>query len=74
MSDVTPWGETYADLAEAILADPDAPPVLLLAAFVFRHGDERGLRSLVAAAVEAEGRVKHVRPKLRQIKTLWDAR
>lgn len=48
--DVTPWGETYAELADAILDDPDAPPVLALAAFVFRHGSESCLRSLVAAA------------------------
>ena len=48
---VTPWGETFAGLADAILADRDAPPFLALAAFLAKHGDDSRLRSLVADAV-----------------------
>jgi hypothetical protein len=43
----TPWGESYDDLADAVLADKTAPPVLLLAAFLYRHGDEKRLRKLI---------------------------
>lgn len=58
MTSVTPWGESWDDLVEAVLADKAAPPVLALAAFRAKHGEERPLRDLVAAAValnEEEG-------------------
>ncbi len=50
----TDWGETYHDLAEAILADRDAPPPLAMAAFLYRHGEQAPLRSLVATAVDLD--------------------
>lgn len=46
-----PWGESYDDLAAAVSADRDAPPVLALAAFLYRHGEETALRRLIAKAV-----------------------
>lgn len=49
---LTPWGETWDALADAVLDDKGAPPVLALAAFRAKHGDERKLRALVEAAVE----------------------
>lgn len=50
--DVTPWGERWDALAEVVLNDPSAPPVLQLAAVRFRMlGDDSELRSLVAQAV-----------------------
>jgi hypothetical protein len=47
----TPWGESYDDLAAAILRDKAAPPVLLLAAFLYQRGAPARLRQLVADAV-----------------------
>lgn len=49
--DLTPWGESYDDLARAALADREAPPALVMAAFLYRHGEQVRLRSLVADAV-----------------------
>lgn len=49
--DVTPWGESWGTLVGEILGDRFAPPVLILAAFRAKHGDDRELRSLVADAV-----------------------
>jgi hypothetical protein len=47
-----PWGETYAECAQAALDDPDAPPFLVLAAWKFLHGyGERAFRSLLADAL-----------------------
>ena len=51
----TPWGESFADLADAVLADKSAPPVLLLAAFLYKRGAEARLRSLIAEAVALNG-------------------
>lgn len=51
MSERSPWGETYDELAEAVLADKNAPPVLALAAFLHRQGEPTRLRGLVADAV-----------------------
>lgn len=48
---VTPWDESFDDLARAILADKDAPPALLLAAFLYKHGEEGKLRALITDAV-----------------------
>lgn len=46
-----PWGETFPELTEAVLADKSAPPALLLAAFQAKLGDDRKLRSLIADAL-----------------------
>jgi hypothetical protein len=49
--DATPWGESFDDLAAAVLGDKDAPPVLLLSAFLHQHGAQENMRSLVTEAV-----------------------
>jgi hypothetical protein len=55
MADLTPWGEPYADLAAEVIRDKSAPPVLALAAFMFRIGAEADLRSLIDDAVALTG-------------------
>jgi hypothetical protein len=49
--DLTTWGESYDELAAAVLEDKSAPPVLAIAAFLHKHGETKPLRSLVAEAV-----------------------
>lgn len=52
MSDLTPWGESYESVAEAAMADPAAPGVLKLAAWLYLHTGSIGtLRSLIEEAV-----------------------
>lgn len=51
MPETTPWGESFADLAAAILADKTSPPVLLLAAFLYQRGQQARLLSLIDQAV-----------------------
>jgi hypothetical protein len=52
----TPWGEPWDTLAQAALADPAAPPVLAIAAWLhLRRWDSTRLHSLVASAMELQG-------------------
>ena len=53
---VAPWGESFDDLAAAVLADKSAPPVLALAAFMYQRGVRGELRSLVEDAVALDTR------------------
>lgn len=48
---LAPWGESYDELAGAVLADKSAPPILLLAAFLYQHGEQSTLRGLIADAI-----------------------